>query len=38
MSTMPSGRMKKYEPINKRDFVPFSCNYEDLSIENIKAT
>ena len=36
MSTMPSGRMKKYEPMDTRDFVPFSCNYEELSIENIK--
>jgi hypothetical protein len=31
MSTTPSGRLKKYEPLNTRDFVPFS-DYEELSI------
>ncbi|CAB4028783.1 transient receptor potential cation channel subfamily M member 6-like, partial [Paramuricea clavata] len=35
MSTTPSGRLKKYEPLDTRDFVPFS-DYEELSIENIK--
>ena len=29
---MPSGRMKKYETMDTRDFVPFACNYEELSI------
>ena len=37
MSTMPSGRMKKYEPMDTRDFVPFACNYEELSFKNKKA-
>ena len=37
MSTMPSGRMKKYEPMDTRDFIPFGNNYDELTIENIKA-
>ena len=36
MSTLPSGRMKKYEPMDTRDFVPFACKYDELNIENIK--
>ena len=36
MSSHPSGRLKKFEPLDTRDFVPFGEEYEDLSIENIK--
>jgi hypothetical protein len=32
---MASRRLKKYEPLDTRDFVPFS-EYDELSIENIK--
>ena len=35
MSSTASGRLKKYEPLDTRDFVPFS-EYDELSIENIK--
>ena len=35
MSSTASGRLKKFEPIDTRDFVPFG-EYDDLSIENIK--
>ncbi len=35
MSSTASGRLKKYEPLDTRDFVPFS-DYDKLSIENIK--
>jgi hypothetical protein len=35
MSSTASGRLKKYEPLDTRDFVPFS-DYDELSIENIK--
>jgi hypothetical protein len=35
MSSKASGRLKKYEPLDTRDFVPFS-EYDELSIENIK--
>ena len=37
MSSTASGRLKKYEPLDTRDFVPFS-DYDELSIENIKDT
>ena len=37
MSLTASGRLKKYEPLDTRDFVPFS-EYDELSIENIKDT
>eukprot|EP00794_Sanderia_malayensis_P002723 gene2723-3148_t len=37
MSTMPSGHMKKYEPMDTREFIPFGNNYDELTIENIKA-
>ena len=37
ISTLPSGRMKKYEPMGTRDFVPFACNYNELNMENINA-
>ena len=35
MSANPSGRLKKYEPLDTRDFVPFNTLTE-LSIGNIK--
>ena len=35
MSPIPTGRMEKYEPLDTRDFVPFTDFYE-LSLENIK--
>lgn len=35
MSANPSGRLKKYEPLDTRDYVPFN-DYDELSIENIK--
>lgn len=35
MASTPSGRLKKYEPLDTRDFVPFA-EYEELSIETIK--
>ena len=35
MSSTASGRLKKYEPLDTRDFVPFG-DYDELSIENIK--
>ncbi len=35
MATEPTGRLKKYEPLQTRDFVPFT-EYFDLTIENIK--
>ena len=34
MSANPSGRLKKYEPLDTRDFVPFN-EFTKLSIENI---
>ncbi len=34
MSTAPSGRMKKFETMDTRDFIPFAALYEELSIEN----
>ena len=36
MSTA-SGQLKKYEPLDTRDFVPFE-DYEELNLENIKKT
>ena len=35
MSSTASGRLKKFEPLDTRDFVPFG-DYDDLTIENIK--
>ena len=35
MASTPSGRLKKYEPLDTRDFVPFQ-EYDELSIDNIK--
>lgn len=35
MSSTLSGRLKKYDPLDTRDFVPFG-EYEELSLENIK--
>ena len=35
MSPIPTGRMKKYEALDTRDFVPFTDFYK-LSLENIK--
>lgn len=35
MSSTPSGRLKKFEPLDTRDFVPFK-GFTELSIENIK--
>ena len=35
MSSTLSGRLKMFEPLDTRDFVPFG-DYNDLTIENIK--
>lgn len=35
MSLVGSGRLKKYQPLDTRDFVPF-YGYDELSIDNIK--
>jgi len=35
MSSTASGRLKKYESLDTRDFVPFE-DCEELSMENIK--
>ena len=35
ISSTASGRLKKYESLDTRDFVPFE-DYEELSVENIK--
>ena len=35
MSAVPSGRLKKFEPLDTRDFVPFT-EFTELSLENIK--
>ena len=35
MSSTASGRLKTFEPLDTRDFVPFG-DYDDLTIENIK--
>jgi len=35
MFSAASGRLKKYKPLDTRDFVPFE-DYEELSVENIK--
>ena len=37
MSATPSSRMKKFEPMDIRDFIPFAAFYNELSIKNIKA-
>ena len=34
MTSSPSGRLKKFEPLDTRDFVPF--NFEELTLDNIK--
>ena len=34
MSANPSGRLKKYEPLDTRDFIPFN-EFTKLSIENV---
>ena len=31
----PSGRLKKYKPLDTRDFIPFNA-FAELSIENTK--
>ena len=35
MSSTPSGRLKKYQPLDTRDYVPFN-EYDELTVENIK--
>ena len=35
ISSTASGRLKKFEPLDTRDFVPFG-DYDDLTIANIK--
>ena len=35
MSSEPTGRAKKYEPLDTRDFVDFS-DFNEITIENIK--
>ena len=35
MSSAVSGRLRKYEPLDTKDFVSFE-DYEELSVENIK--
>ena len=35
MSPIATGRIKKYEPLDNRDFVPFTDFYE-VSLENVK--
>lgn len=35
MSSTASGRLKKYEPLDTRDFAPFG-DYDELTIENVK--
>lgn len=35
MSPTASGRLKKFEPLDTRDFIPFD-NYEELTLDNIK--
>ena len=35
MSSIVSGQVKKYEPLDTRDFVPFE-DYDELSIDNMK--
>ena len=35
MSSATSSRLKKYEPLDRRDFIPFE-DYEELSVEDIK--
>ena len=37
MSSTASGRLKRYEPLDTRDFVPLE-DYEELNLENIKDT
>ena len=35
MASAASRRLKKYEPLDTKDFVPFE-DYEELNLENIK--
>ena len=35
ISSQPTGRQKKYEPLDTRDFVDFS-QYDEITIENLK--
>ena len=35
MSPTASGRLKKFEPLDTRDFIPFD-EYEELTLDNIK--
>ena len=35
MSSLPTGKGKKFEPMDTKDFVPFK-DYDELSIKNIK--
>eukprot|EP00794_Sanderia_malayensis_P007665 gene7665-8501_t len=35
MSSQPTGRLKKYEPLDTREFVDFT-NYDEVTIDNIK--
>ena len=35
MSSQPTGRQKKYEPLDTRDFVDFS-DYDEITIENLR--
>ena len=35
MSSQPTGRQKKYEPLDTRDFVDFS-DYDEITIENVR--
>ena len=35
MSSTVSARLKKFEPLDTQDFVPFG-EYDDLTIENVK--
>ena len=37
MSSKPTGRAKKYEPLDTRDFADFS-DFTEITIENIKDT
>ena len=35
VNSQPSGKLKKYEPLDARDFVDFS-NYDSLTLNNVK--
>ena len=36
LSSVPSGRLKKYQPIEAREFVPFI--FREYTLENVKAS